>query len=234
MSSVLIVLTAADHWTLRDGTEHATGFWANELLDAVAVLDAAGLDLTYATPGGLRPPVDEASLAPSAVGGQAGVDSARAGLDALADQLAAPRVLADVVGSEFDAVFLPGGHGPMQDLAVDPALGALLVSMLDGGKVVAAVCHGPAGLLPAVRPDGEWVFAGRTVSCFTDAEERAGGLADAAPWLLEDRLRAAGADVVTGPAWRPLSVADGTLVTGQNPQSSTEVAQRLVAQLQAA
>jgi len=95
------------------------------------------------------------------------------------------------------------------------------------------VCHGPAALLSATRANGEWAFAGRTLSGFLNEEERQAGLADKAPWLLEDRLRAAGAELKVGDAWAPLSVVDGTIVTGQNPASSGEVAEKVVAQLTA-
>jgi uncharacterized protein (DUF2267 family) len=119
----------------------------------------------------------------------------------------------------------------MEDLAVSAGLGALLVSMLDDDKVVASVCHGPAAFLSAMRPDGEWAFAGRNLSGFTNEEETQAGLADRASWLLEDRMRDAGASLEQGPAWQPFSVVDGNVVTGQNPASSGEVARRAVEQL---
>jgi uncharacterized protein (DUF2267 family) len=105
--------------------------------------------------------------------------------------------------------------------------------MLDADKVVASVCHGPAALLPAVRDGGAWAFAGRSLAGFTNEEEGQAGLADRAPWLLEDRIREAGGALSTGPAWQSFSVVDGNVVTGQNPASSTEVAQRAVERLDA-
>ncbi|QCB49860.1 type 1 glutamine amidotransferase domain-containing protein [Rhodococcus sp. PAMC28707] len=232
MTSVLIVVTGSDHWTLNDGTLHPTGFWAEELLSPLSVFKDAGIPFTIATPGGVRPTVDETSLAPESTGGADESARQRAALDALDDQLAAPLKLEDVSADDYAAVYIPGGHGPMEDLAVSPVLGKLLITMLDAGKVIGSVCHGPAALLSATKPDGEWAFAGRVMSGFTNDEERQAGLADKAPWLLEDRLRAAGADLKVGPAWGPFSVVDGTVVTGQNPQSSTEVAEKIVAQLQ--
>ena len=232
MPSVLVVITGSDHWTLNDGTRHPTGFWAEELLAPVAIFRNAGVDITYATPGGVRPTVDEGSLSPAMAGGEEESARQRAELDALfAGELAAPKRLEDVSGSDYDAVYIPGGHGPMEDLAVSRVLGALLVAMLDAGKIVSSVCHGPAALLSATRPNGDWAFAGRTLSGFLNEEERQAGLADKAPWLLEDRLRAGGAALKTGDAWAPLSVVDGTIVTGQNPASSGEVAEKVVAQL---
>ena len=121
----------------------------------------------------------------------------------------------------------------MEDLAVSDDLGALLVTMLDGGKVVSSVCHGPAGLLPATRADGTWLFAGRSLTAFTDAEERQAGLAEKAPWLLESRLRESGATFSSGEPWEPFVVVDDRLVTGQNPASSTEAAEKVVGLLTA-
>jgi putative intracellular protease/amidase len=228
MSHVLIVLTGSDHWTLEDGTRHPTGFWAEELLAPLQVFREAGVEVTFATPGGVRPTVDEGSLSPAMAGGEESAATLRRQLDELADRLAAPARLEDVAPADYDAVVVPGGHGPMEDLAVSAELGALLVTMLDAGQVVGSLCHGPAGLLPAVRPDGAWAFAGREVTGFTNEEEAQAGLADKAPWLLEDRMRAAGGVFRSGPAWEPYVVVDGNLVTGQNPASSTESAQRVV------
>jgi putative intracellular protease/amidase len=232
MPSVLVVITGSDHWTLNDGTRHPTGFWAEELLAPVSIFRTAGVDITYATPGGVRPTVDEGSLSPAMSGGEEESARQRAELDTLfAGELAAPKRLEDVSASDYDAIYIPGGHGPMEDLAVSPVLGEVLVTMLDGGKIVSSVCHGPAALLSATRANGDWAFAGRTLSGFTNEEETQAGLAGKAPWLLEDRLRAAGGELKIGGAWAPLSVVDGTVVTGQNPASSAEVAEKVVAQL---
>jgi putative intracellular protease/amidase len=234
MPSVLVVITGADHWTLTDGTKHPTGFWAEELLVPVSTFHKAGIQLDFATPGGVRPTVDEGSLSPEMAGGEDEAARQRTELDGLfAGKLAAPLRLEDVKSADYDAVYIPGGHGPMEDLAVSPVMGELLISMLDSGKIVSSVCHGPAALLSASRANGEWAFAGRTLSGFLNEEERQAGLADKAPWLLEDRLRAGGAEIKTGEAWAPLSVVDNTIVTGQNPASSGEVAEKVVAQLNA-
>lgn len=227
MPKILIVLTGSDHWTLADGSKHPTGFWAEELLAPLQVFTDAGIDVDLASPGGVTPVVDEGSLAPGAIGEEESVQQ-RAALDALEGRLASALVLADVDPGPYDAVFVPGGHGPMEDLAVNEDLGRVLVTMLDAGKVVSSVCHGPAGLLPATRPDGSWLFAGRHLTAFTDAEEQQAGLADKALWLLESRLREAGASFSSGEAWAPFVVVDDTLVTGQNPASSAEAARRVV------
>jgi putative intracellular protease/amidase len=231
--TLLVVLTAADHLTLDDGTRHPTGFWAEELAAPMKVFGEAGVDVTIATPGGVSPTADEASLSPEGAGGRERAEELRAELAALDDLLGSPHALEDVSPADYDGVFVPGGHGPMEDLAVSPELGRLLTEMMEEDKVVAAVCHGPAALLSAIRDGGKWEFAGRNLTGFSNAEEAQAGLADRAPWLLEDRLRQAGATVTTGPEWRPVSVVDGNLVTGQNPASSTEVAERTVGRLRA-
>jgi putative intracellular protease/amidase len=231
MPRLLVVLTGADAWTLNDGTRHPTGFWAEELLAPMGVFRDAGVDVTIVTPGGVRATVDEGSLTPEMAGGEEQAAQLRRELDDLSDQLASPARLEDVSPADYDGVFIPGGHGPMEDLAVSEDLGRLLVTMVDDDRVVASVCHGPAALLPAIRSDGTWAFAGRNLSAFTNEEEGQAGLADKAPWLLEDRIREAGGALSGGPAWQPFSVVDGNVVTGQNPASSTEVAQRAVEML---
>jgi putative intracellular protease/amidase len=233
MPRLLIVLTGADQWTLNDGESHPTGFWAEELLAPMRVFRDAGVDVTIATPGGVRPTVDEASLSAAGAGSEERGAELRGELDELADQLSSPTRLEDASPDEYSGVFVPGGHGPMQDLADSADLGRLLVQMLDDDKVVSAVCHGPAGLLSATRPDGTWAFAGRNLAGFTNDEETQAGLADRAQWLLEDRMRDAGGNLDSGPAWEPFSVVDDNIVTGQNPASSTEVAQRTVERLDA-
>ncbi len=231
MPKILFAMTAADHWTLSDGTLHPTGFWAEELLSPLQVFADAGIDVDLASPEGKTPVVDEGSLSPDTIGEEESARQ-REALDALQGRLETTLVLADVDLDRYDAVFVPGGHGPMEDLAVNEDLGRILVTMLDGGKVVSSVCHGPAGLLPAKRADGSWLFAGRDLTAFTDAEEEQAGLADKAPWLLESRLREAGANFSSGEPWAPFVVVDDKLVTGQNPASSTEAAQKVVGLLQ--
>jgi putative intracellular protease/amidase len=226
--SLLIVLSGADHWTLKDGSEHPTGFWAEELLTPLKVFRDAGVDVTLATPGGVPATVDDASLTPEQAGGEDRAAELRRELEEQQSRLQSPKRLEDVNPDDYDGVFMPGGHAPMEDLAVSGDLGRLLVTMLDDQKVVAAVCHGPAALLSATRQDGSWAFADRKLSGFTNDEEQQAGLADQAPWLLENRLREGGAEVSTGKAWQPFSVVDRNVVTGQNPASSMEVAHKTV------
>lgn len=223
MAKILFVLTAADHWTLADGTEHPTGYWAEEVVAPyLAFSDALG-EITVATPGGVVPTVDRGSLAPEVNGGQEAADAVAATLDAMPG-LRAPVRLEDVDLADYDAVFYPGGHGPMQDLAVDEDSGRLLTAALDSGKPLGVVCHAPAALLAARRPDGTSPFAGYRLTAFTNAEEAMAGFADRAEWLLQDRLSGLGADFVEGEPWSPHIVVDRNLYSGQNPASSGPLA----------
>ncbi|MGK5530429.1 type 1 glutamine amidotransferase domain-containing protein [Streptomyces sp. URMC 129] len=230
MSKILFVMTGADHWTLRDGTKHPTGFWAEEAVVPYRAFTAAGHEITVATPGGVVPAVDRASLAPEVNGGPEQAAEVAAALEAM-PELKRPVRLEDVEVTDHDAVFYPGGHGPMEDLADSADSGRLLVRALDTGTPLAVVCHGPAALLAATREDGTNAFAGYRLTCFTNAEETQAGLAGQAPWLLQDRLVEAGADFAEGEPWAPHVVTDRTLVTGQNPASSAPLADELLRRL---
>jgi putative intracellular protease/amidase len=223
MSTVLFVVTAARTWTLSDGTAHPTGYWAEELLTPYRLLTEAGHTVAFATPDGLAPVADEASL---------GDDPAevRSSLAAIAE-LQNPLRLEDVDLSRYDAVFYPGGHGPMEDLSHDATSGDLISRALDADLPLAMVCHGLAALLAATDEDGAAAAAGRRIAAFTDAEETQGGLADRAPWLLESALRERGIVVDAAEPWADHVVVDGSLVTGQNPQSSASVARALLERL---
>ena len=230
MSKILFVMTGADYWTLADGTRHPTGFWAEEAVAPYEAFKAAGHEIVVATPGGVVPTVDKGSLAPEVNGGQEGADKITAALDSMTE-IKDPIRLEDVRLDDYAAVFYPGGHGPMEDLAVDATSGRLLIDALDSGKPLGVVCHGPAAMLAAVREDGANAFAGYRVAAFTDAEETQGGLADKAKWLLQSRLVEAGVDVRAGEPWAPNVVVDRNLVTGQNPASSGPLAAELLKKL---
>ncbi|GGW46483.1 peptidase [Streptomyces lucensis JCM 4490] len=230
MSKILFVMTGADRWTLADGTPHPTGFWAEEAVVPYRALRAAGHEVVVATPGGVVPPVDRASLAAEVNGGQERADEIARAVEEMSE-LRTPVKLSEVDLDDFAAVFYPGGHGPMEDLAVSAESGRLLVAALDAGKPLAVVCHGPAALLAAVRADGSNAFAGYRVAAFTNEEEIQGGLAGRAEWLLQDRLAQAGVDVVAAEPWGPHVVVDRTLITGQNPASSAPVAEELLRRL---
>ncbi|WP_431873037.1 type 1 glutamine amidotransferase domain-containing protein [Nocardiopsis eucommiae] len=227
MSTILFLMTGADHWTLADGTRHPTGFWAEEAVAPYEAFRDAGHEVVVATPGGVVPPVDRGSLEADANGGQENADRISAVLDSFTE-LHSPLSLEEVDLGDYDAVYLPGGHGPMEDLAVDTVAGDLLTTALDTGKLLGVVCHAPAALLAAEGPDGANPFAGYRVSAFTNTEEEQAGLADRAAWLLQDRLVEAGVDFQEGEPWAPKVVVDRTLVTGQNPASSAPLAQEML------
>jgi putative intracellular protease/amidase len=214
-------------WSLKDGTQHPTGFWADEFVAPHRLLTEAGHDITIATPGARVPVVDQASLTDDEAGA-----AQRAYLESVKDVLKSPIRLEDVNPAAYDAVFIPGGHGPMQDLAVNPDVARILAAMLpDNNKVVASLCHGPAAFLAAGDAEGNWLFKGRKLTAFTDEEEKQAGLADNAPWLLEDRLRAGGAIFESASAWSSHVVVDGNLITAQNPASAEAAGEAILAKL---
>ncbi|MET7981842.1 type 1 glutamine amidotransferase domain-containing protein [Streptomyces sp. NPDC005281] len=225
MSKILMIVSAADHLVLADGSTHATGFWAEEVAASHKVLLAAGAQVDFATPGAVRPTVDALSLDASGGVSETDAEEFRTYLDSIADQLSSPLPLAEVRLGDYDALYIPGGHAPMADLAHDADLGRLLNEAEAGGTTVAALCHGVAALLSATTPDGQFTFAGRAVTSFADEEERQGGLGENTPFFLESLLRERGAEVGTGAPWSNTVVVDGNLITGQNPQSSTATAE---------
>jgi len=230
MSKILFVLTGADHWTLADGTEHPTGFWAEEAVAPYEAFKAAGHEIVVATPGGVVPTADRASLAAEVNGGQENADRIARTL-ASSTEFQHPVKLEEVNLDDYAAVFYPGGHGPMEDLAVDAGSGGLLTLALESGKPLGVVCHGPAALLAAAKADGSNAFAGYRLTGFTNAEETQAGFADKARWLLQDRLVEAGTDFQEGEPWAPHVVVDRNLVTGQNPASAAPVATELLKKL---
>ncbi|MFI9583895.1 type 1 glutamine amidotransferase domain-containing protein [Streptomyces sp. NPDC052236] len=230
MSKILFVMTGADHWTLADGSKHPTGFWAEEAVTPYQAFTAVGHEIVVATPGGVVPPLDQGSLAPQFNGGKEG---ARKVADALASisEIQHPVKLEDVDLDDYAAVFYPGGHGPMEDLAVDAVSGKLLIDVLASGRPLGVVCHAPAALLAATKADGNNAFAGYRLTGFSNAEEIQGGLAAGAKWLLQDRLVEIGADYQEGEPWAPNVVVDRNLVTGQNPASAGPAAAEMLKKL---
>lgn len=230
MAKILMVVSAADRLTLADGTTHPTGFWAEEVAVSHRVLREAGIDVDIATPGGVPPTVDRISLDERGNVDEASAKEFSTYLESLSDQLDKPLALGDVLAADYDGVYIPGGHGPMEDLAQDADLARLLRDTDRNGKIVAALCHGPAGVLSTSSGEAGdgFLFAGRRLTVFTDEEERQGGLGEAVPYFVESRLRELGALVETGPAWTSRVVTDGNLVTGQNPQSSADTARQVL------
>ena len=233
MTRVLMVISAADRWTLNDGTVHPSGYWAEEVAMPYRIFSAAGWDITVATPGGKAPTLDRLSLGISGGLPRKRREVERA-LGAISDVLAHPMSLDTVDPDDFDVVFYPGGHGPMEDLAYDKTSGALLTKRLASGRPLALLCHAPAAILAATDADGKSPFAGRKMTGLSNREELLNSFARKAPWLLEDKLKEAGVDYSKGFPLRPHIVVDGNLYTGQNPQSSEKLAERLVADVSAA
>ena len=231
MANILMVVSAADSLTMRDGSEHPTGYWAEELVESHRVLREAGHTVRIATPGGVKPTVDQVSLAPESAGSPEKAAAFTQYISYIDAELSSPLVLADTDMSEYDAVVMPGGHGPMSDLAFDKDMGRILVEADAAGKIIAPFCHGPAGLLAAETEDGEFVFFGRKLTVFTDEEELNGGTGENTPWFVEEVLRNKGAEVETGPAWTSYVVRDRNLISGQNPQSSEDVAKAVISAL---
>ena len=228
--TILIVLSAADHWTRLDGSTYDTGYWAEEFVVIHEKFVQAGYRVELATPGGVEPTADWRSLDVQYGGPQAPRYAAY--LDEIGASLAQPLILADVDVSRYVAVVIPGGHGPAEDLYRDADMARVLFEAERTDKVIGSVCHGPAALLSAIRDDGGWLFAGRRLTGFSDEEEIAFGTADNAPWLLASRMRELGARYERGNAdWAPFAITDGRLVTGQNPASSAATADGVLAVL---
>jgi len=230
MSNILIVLSAADKWTRADGTKYDSGVWAEEFVVMDEKFIADGCKVDIATPGGIAPTIDPHSMNPAVVG-QENVDHFRAYLDSIADRLARPLVLADVDPADYDAIVIPGGHGPVEDLYKDADMGRILAEADRRGKIIAPVCHGQAALLAARDGDGGWLFSGRKLTSFSDEEEVELGTADNAPWLLADTLRKNGARYEKGPNWGAYVVEDRNLLSGQNPASSLPLAEAVLERL---
>lgn len=230
MTKILIIMSAADTWQRTDGSGYPTGYWAEEVAAPHEVFTQAGYAVDFASPGGVLQPLDAHSADP-AIAGEGCEHYVRYAQDVL-QQFGPLLTLADVHMADYDAIVLPGGHGPVVDLYQDPELGRLLREADDTKVVVGAVCHGPAALLSAVNDDGDWLYAGRRMTAFTNEEEELFGTAEGAPWLLATTLTERGAAMSGGAAYQEFTVSDGDLFTGQNPASSGLMAREMVAHLQ--
>ncbi|MDO5031454.1 type 1 glutamine amidotransferase domain-containing protein [Corynebacterium sp.] len=230
MTSVLMVLSAARHWTLKDGTEHPTGVWAEEFVVPYTLFVEAGFDVTVATPEGKTPVMDEVSLGAGA-GSPEKIEKIKAELERLQPVLDQPTNLSEVKGEDFDLIFYPGGHGPMEDLAQDPVSGELLSKRMESGRLLALLCHAPAASLAAKKEDGSWPFKGFQMTGLSNQEENSNEFASQAKWLLEDRLKEEGAEYSQGKPFESHVVRDRHLFTGENPQSSEDLARAVIAEL---
>ncbi|MET4617270.1 putative intracellular protease/amidase [Stenotrophomonas sp. 2619] len=222
---ILIVLTSHDQ--LGD-TGRTTGFWLEELAAPYYAFTDAGAQIVLASPKGGQPPLDPKSNEPDF---QTDLTRRFEADPAATAQLATTVRLDSVNQSDFDAVFYPGGHGPLWDLANDRHSIALIESFIAANKPVALVCHAPGVLRDVKAADGSPLVAGRKVTGFTNSEEAGVGLTDVVPFLVEDMLQAAGGQYSKGPDWGSYVVSDGLLITGQNPASSAETAAVLVKHL---
>jgi len=219
---ILMVLTSHDR--LGD-TGKKTGFWLEEFAAPYYVFKDAGAEITLASPEGGQPPLDPKSDDESAQ-----TDATRrfkADADAQ-QQLATTVPLASVRAGDFDAVFYPGGHGPLWDLAEDAQSIALIEKTFAAKKPLALVCHAPGVLRHAKAPDGQPLVKGRKVTGFTNSEEEGVQLTKVVPFLVEDMLKANGGEYAKGADWAPFVLTDGMLVTGQNPASSEGAAEALL------
>ncbi|MFW5825645.1 MAG: type 1 glutamine amidotransferase domain-containing protein [Marinobacter sp.] len=223
---ILMVLTS--HGQLGD-TGNKTGFWLEEFTAPYYVFRDAGAEITLATPKGGQPPVD-----PNSEEEDAQTESTRRfGQDERARQaLASTRKLSDINIHEYDAVFYPGGHGPLWDLAENPDSIRLLEEANKAGKVIGAVCHAPGVFRRPESPNGDYFVRGRAVTGFSNSEEEAVGLTKVVPFLVEDMLRENGATYSRGDDWAPHIVVDGNLITGQNPASSEGAAKAVLQALE--
>jgi putative intracellular protease/amidase len=218
---ILMVFTSHD---ILGSTGRKTGFWLEEGAAPYYVFGDAGIDLTLASPRGGQPPVDPKSDLPE----NQTPAMARFKKDPDAQKVfATTKMLKDMRSEDFDAVFYPGGHGPMWDLAEDPDSIALIESFYDSGKPVAAVCHAP-GVLHRVTYKGAPIVKGKRVTGFTNTEEEEVQLTNVVPFLVEEELKRLGGLFDKKPNWESFAITDGRLITGQNPASSTAGAQALV------
>jgi putative intracellular protease/amidase len=226
MKKVLFVLTSHDK---LGNTGEKTGFWTEEFAAPYYLLSDQGVDIDIATPLGGQPPVDPKSEDPSS----ATEDTKRFDNDAvILQKLKNTYKLSTVNHADYDAVFYPGGHGPLWDLTNDNDSIALIEAFYNHQKPVAFVCHSPS-VLKNVKIDGAFLVNGKKITGFSNTEEAAIGLTDIVPFLLEDLLQENGGIYSKTDDWHPYAVEDGLLITGQNPASSKLVAEKLLAQLHA-
>ncbi|CAM4396953.1 type 1 glutamine amidotransferase domain-containing protein [Zobellia nedashkovskayae] len=222
---ILFVLTSHDK--LGD-TGKKTGFWVEEFANPYYTLLDKGADITLATPKGGAAPIDPSSNTPDA----STADTERFEKDAIAqEKIKNTKVLADMNADDFDAVFYPGGHGPLWDLANDANSIALIQKFNAQKKPIAFVCHAPAALKIVKGQDGEFLVKGKKVTGFTNTEEDAVQLTDVVPFLVENALKENGGIYSKGEDWAAYALQDGNLITGQNPASSELVAEKLLASL---
>ena len=219
---ILIVLTSHDQ--LGD-TGKKTGFWLEEFVAPYYAFKDAGAEITLASPKGNMPPIDPKSALPE---NQTHLTRRFRTDGAAQAELEHTKELTYISAADYDAVFYPGGHGPMWDMPDNRISISLLEDFIEADKPIAAVCHAPAALVNVRGKDGEYLVKGMRVTGFSNAEEEAVGLTSVVPFLLEDRLRERGAIYSKADNWIPYVKVDSKLITGQNPASSRPAAEELL------
>ncbi len=225
MAQPKILIVTTSHASLGD-SDKTTGLWIEELTTPYYAFIDAGADVKIVSIAGGAVPIDPGSQKADGENPPS-VERFRAD-EKFQAAIAHTPALTEVNASEYDAVFLPGGHGTMWDLPKSDRLSQIVSETLEQGRIVAAVCHGPAGLVSARTAAGDSVVKGRKVAAFTDSEENAVGLADTVPFLLESKLRELGAEIHKVGDFEAFAIADGNLITGQNPTSSELVAEKVL------
>jgi putative intracellular protease/amidase len=220
---IVMVLTSHDE---LGTTGKKTGFWLEEFAAPYYVFKDSGAEITLASPKGGQPPLDPKSAETDFQ--TSATERFKADKEAQT-ALAHTAKLSEISPADYDALFYPGGHGPLWDLAEDTASIALIENMYAHGKPVSAVCHAPGVFRHARSPDGSPLVQGKSVTGFSNTEENAVGLTDVVPFLVEDELRKKGGKYSKGADWQSYSVRDGNLITGQNPASSEAVAKAVLA-----
>ncbi|TBR36807.1 MULTISPECIES: type 1 glutamine amidotransferase domain-containing protein [Dyella] len=222
---ILMVLTSHDQ---LGNTGKKTGFWLEEFAEPYYTFKDAGAQVTLASPKGGQPPIDPKSDDPD---NQSDATRRFNSDDAAKKALASTLPLAEAVKHQYDAVFYPGGHGPLWDLAEDKDSIRLIERYYAAGKPVGAVCHAPGVLRHVKAPNGELLVKGKSVTGFSNSEEDAAGLTQVVPFLVEDMLKQSGATYSKKADWQSYAITDGNLITGQNPASSAATAKAVLAAL---
>lgn len=222
MKKVLIVLPSHDQ---LGNTGQKTGFWLEEFTDPYYKFIDSGYEVTIASPRGGKPPVDPKSTQKE----NQSESTQRFEKDKSAQaKLENTLVLSQVSASDYDTLFLPGGHGPMWDLSSDENMKKIVEDFYSDKKLVSAVCHGPAGLLQATDRNGNSILKGKKITGFTNNEESAVGLTKTAPFSLENRMKELGGKFEKGQDFKPFVISDGQLITGQNPKSALPAAEKVI------
>ena len=225
---ILMIVTSNSKMGNHD---RITGIWAEELITPYYIFKDAGITVEIASPKGGNVPFDPASIKSKGMN-EAHIE--RFLNDPIAQKNALQSLaIGTVDATGFDAIFFPGGHGTMWDLPNDQGVTRAVEAAFASDKIIAAVCHGPAGLVTAKRPDGKSILFDKKVNSFTDEEEAAANLTDVVPFKLETRMRELGGKFEKAPNWQEFAVCDGLLITGQNPSSSALVAKHVLAALNA-